>query len=1309
MSDIESIEKFCKTRDTKYLKNLKPTYAILFQRLCVHSLSQKDVDKDIPKIVLKYYNLDVNGKRIDLKDRGRKKVEGQVNNFSVALTGARAGDVLVGASKGSKGAVMKIHQKDVPPQKRTLNGVRYYPDLWNKLLIKLGAIPFFSEMDLATREIWLDIHEADNENSIGQEGSRLELVQPGTSLFVEKLDENELDLLINGNPESNDGYWTYDEIENMIPRKAGSNAKRHTLILIRSFWKLAIDYEITTEFDDLVIDVQLGQVRKGHVAEANEEMFIIGSIAKKMVKIRNKWQRPIGAAGIQNIGLLVNKDRVKFSNVDSIINTLYPTNIEPIRHSMRDFTGAAHKSLIQKIIRFRPDKVDIGRGKLHDAQSVLLVSMCELATHPGAFVPDIQRYVTGMESFAKRVAVTIYEDSSLVENDYNMFLSLLSGALLVQRVRTWIPDEKLFISWLRAGLQGWESKKAHIIDYRGEVTTEPFVLKYDQDVLESSSAILDELRSFATDLGLARGWARDQYDPKITIAKTTPNVMHICHCVDHHWAPQVVHYFSPEFVYRVTKDEQNSSKPFGKLFSITWDYSSSINPRRVHMDFSTFENNPYVKEIRKAQKLFLVAKQDRRYERDVTDEIFEMNYTLDDAWIAGMVGAIEVKPRNYPTMLVTLASDDPLHMIVIRRPSRGMKEEPIPPEAEEMAIEMAKSLLRRGVKMDKAHAPDSTLENCRIYFVEDDEGDYYAIEKIGGKKKVPWNDVKNLRIALHTHPKMEFDVKDALIRIGTGVEENAEESFDKLVESTDANVIRRALVYLSTFSDTIEMHRISRDGGGTYQAVTLEDVPAYHFMLHLSVIYPCALTPDGPSKFKVPVGPMLWTIRDMIKKRIMDDTPKEELQNWKKVPFSDKKRTLREYQKEMTEDMIQNHKAGNKGNFIWATVGVGKTMSVLTYLQYLKENNALPLYIIYTLPESAIKSIIEEIKYFDVPINLIIPLADIRNKKEKYEGLGIKISQSCKPQPFSINLIEHDHLRRCEEELSSVAPKSIFIVDEVHKTLNDTKRTSVALQIAHLAKDFIVLTGTPVIDSNTYKLIGWLEQVVPYEVNTKNFWVAANSMIAKKVNTGVKVTTEEVIAPFTKKEEILYNSLVPPTLGGTNVKPSQKEWIAATEVCYQSANREMMKEVREFIVDGRGVMLVGKDKSHTEVLRTMLIKEQIVKDSDIFVLGTGDSIFLTDEAVNEGKVHDYKVVIVPVRKAEGYTLTRLSAMVTSVYPSNNATREQLEGRINRVSQNRSEIDYRIVHVGILTSILRNHNNAKNLSIALQGLAKEIRT
>ena len=70
-------------------------------------------------------------------------------------------------------------------------------------------------------------------------------------------------------------------------------------------------------------------------------------------------------------------------------------------------------------------------------------------------------------------------------------------------------------------------------------------------------------------------------------------------------------------------------------------------------------------------------------------------------------------------------------------------------------------------------------------------------------------------------------------------------------------------------------------------------------------------------------------------------------------------------------------------------------------------------------------------------------------------------------------------------------------------------------------------------------------------------------------------------------------------------------------------------------------------------------------------------------------------------------MTRLNAMVTSVYPSNNATREQLEGRINRIGQSSDTVYYRIVHAGILTHILEKHNGARNLSAVLSALAEDI--
>ena len=93
--------------------------------------------------------------------------------------------------------------------------------------------------------------------------------------------------------------------------------------------------------------------------------------------------------------------------------------------------------------------------------------------------------------------------------------------------------------------------------------------------------------------------------------------------------------------------------------------------------------------------------------------------------------------------------------------------------------------------------------------------------------------------------------------------------------------------------------------------------------------------------------------------------------------------------------------------------------------------------------------------------------------------------------------------------------------------------------------------------------------------------------------------------------------------------------------------------------------------------------------------------------MESGQVPDHNVVITTVRNSEGYTLTACSVMITGVYPCNNATREQLEGRINRIGQRMEKIYYRVAHCGILTHILNNHNDARNLSSVLSSLADEI--
>ena len=1297
MSDLTIIQSYCKNGDTRQLQNLSRNHEIMFQQLCIYVLKKSEGNKKLARNFLSYYGLDEEGNRILKKKPPYNKVLGQVMKMSVALTGARKGDVLSGASKGSKGALIKIHNEDVPPMRRTLDGVRAYPDIWEKFINKLGSIPYFTNMSRIQRQIWLLTNEVANEDSIGEEGSRIEVLQPGIGDLSTKLSEQELNKLINGNPYSTDGYWSSKEIESMIPGKPGTRARRHTLILIRSFWKITTDYSVLQYFNDLTIDVFEGKLNNLGIEKSEEEIFILGNITRELRRKGSKWIRPSGHSGVQSLGFQVPKKRVDLESLRKVSSD----NI--ILKAFRNFTGASYKSLIQKIIRFRPKMVDLGNGKF-PAPNVLYVAMRSLAQHPGAFIPDIQRFVTGLESLSKRLGIIIVEDSMVPLNEIGkILLSLFSSSILCQRVRGWLPDRELLDKWFEYGIIAWNSESALKIDYK---VRKPFVVKYGQSSLETASALLDELRSFEGDLALVRGLAQDypRVEPKIVKGFNFPEVMPLCHCVDQHWAPGMVHYFDPLYVEKVSKGH-TTSRPFDKLFSLIWNKCSKQNPRKVNQNWKMFEKQSDIIKIRKAQKLYLIAKQQDHNPRTKlrTDKKFVLKYTLKDSWLAGLIGAIEVSANrklHHPAMLVTLSVDNPLKLLAIRRPSRNMTEDPLSDEAKEYAISVAKSRLKIGLSLNKAKSPAPIMENSVLILNRSE--DTYFVRKVDNKVSVPWDTIKKLTIDIPFVKDIgDWTIAKALVTNSIGIEMNADKKLLKLIQNTPDPIVRHALIYLSTFSSTIEMNRVSRDGGGTYKAVSIYDVGAYQFMLKLSSIYPGALSPSlyKPSSFSVPIGPLLWTLKDRISKILSKGEQGDP--GWSKVFFKDNKRKLWNHQKETVQDMINNRKAGNKGNFIWSIVGMGKTLSVLKYLQYLKENNKLSKYIIYTLPQSAMKSIIEEIKYFDVPINLIIPLKNIKKHTSKYPKNIV--SQDCTPVANTINLIEHDHLRRCTSVLLEYASRSFFIVDEVHKTLNDTLRTSISLELAHLSRDFIVLTGTPVIDNDTHKLIGWLKQVVPFEVNRTNFWAAANAMIAKIVNTGIKVDDKDIITDFNVEEQKEYRLLVPPALGGTNNNPLYEDWVRASSLCYEACNRKMIDLTRKYLK--RGVVLVAKDSKHQQILYQMISK--YVQKSDIFVLQGSESIFLTDEAVKNGKIHGYKVVIVPQRKAEGYTLTYLSVMITSVYPSNNATREQLRGRINRISQKSSDVLYRTVHTGILTNLLHNHNSAKNLSIALKGLSKQI--
>ena len=62
-------------------------------------------------------------------------------------------------------------------------------------------------------------------------------------------------------------------------------------------------------------------------------------------------------------------------------------------------------------------------------------------------------------------------------------------------------------------------------------------------------------------------------------------------------------------------------------------------------------------------------------------------------------------------------------------------------------------------------------------------------------------------------------------------------------------------------------------------------------------------------------------------------------------------------------------------------------------------------------------------------------------------------------------------------------------------------------------------------------------------------------------------------------------------------------------------------------------------------------------------------------------------------------------MITSVYYSNQATRDQLEGRICRVGQDAKVVSTIVLHTGILTYTLKHYEDARTLRMTMEDLAE----
>jgi len=416
--------------------------------------------------------------------------------------------------------------------------------------------------------------------------------------------------------------------------------------------------------------------------------------------------------------------------------------------------------------------------------------------------------------------------------------------------------------------------------------------------------------------------------------------------------------------------------------------------------------------------------------------------------------------------------------------------------------------------------------------------------------------------------------------------------------------------------------------------------------------------------------------------------------------------------------MIARKDNGFKGNFLWIPTGQGKTAIALQNLKRLIRENLLPKYVLYVLPPSAFKSIMREMERFGFKTAVLWPnTTKPAPERHLYEGeRGTRSARTTsKLLPYTINVIEQDHVRLMVDDLLQDTSDMYLVYDEVHRAMNKTtQRTAAAVTLVRSCNDFSLLSATPVTTSDMSLLIKYVEQLVPFPVNTKNVYVAANTMIRQIVNIGVELSVQKRGIEFSETQLKKYNTLVPPGLGGSNRKPSPESWARAAEIAYDTVAQAMVVVVRELLEFG-GVFVVAKDTQNRERLAEIFLKDPKLRKQKIIEIGP------RKEAVNieswNSKEHGgaYPIVIAPVTWAEGYNLQGLKSMVTSAYPTNPANLIQLDGRLMRLGQTgvpdsngTTCVRKVVILAGLLKNLYEKKERAHGLDEALKALAEEIR-
>jgi hypothetical protein len=1194
----------------------------------------------------------------------------------ITSTGIRPYETIQGApgQKQVVGTSLQIRGALYPPSRPWIE--KLSPE---ELRDQFNNYKFFRTMTPEQRLNWLQEHAIEDDDLYLEDvpGLEVRFLKIGGDFIIKNLTQEQINLLLRGNPENQEGFWPIQEVYNMFPGKIGSKARRKTLLFRPGNWSLSID---TSHIENIyigpAIHLESGTLLEGTFERDQYPYMIIIDSTPELKKYTPRMAIIASTMGTEPL---------EYNRLEILCGTLgLDTKVMRQIHDLISwFTPSPHKSLIQKIIRTRCTHVE-HNGIEYPAKEVLATTWCMLISHPGAFVPNVKRFVSGQESGYKRLAISIQEDGYLSEG--NILTSLLAGAYIAQNGEKgdWIPSDDLLKIWISYGLSALDNEVMYDYDWKSidDVTFKEWTPWY------VSYYLLASVKSFDSDIKMVASIAQNNGQPTQFKDLREKRVMPLVQCIDQHTLTSIAHLYPYEVVKALGS--------YPELFRQIWQQVTGINPRKpqyANFDFMT-NNNPFFIQTRQAQSLMWLSQTATPLPLKESNQSITIEYTLDPSWLASFIGSVEIRV-GHTTAITMINPNDLFSYESIKRPSRDKSGEAELTEVEkQIAIDSFKEMLRKGLPF--ANVPDtlSMFKGGIVYLTHDDTE--YVIALNG--QITSWDDAIRLQLTFPVHqitPPTNY-LSHAMTTTGKGIVlqgplssvkkiytlEELSPIFMNYIRSLPVIVLQRFMMYL-TYNSEIELHHIGRTGDAVKLTVVVEDTAVNELCSTICVWYPGALV-KTKSKYLVKTGPLLWSLKQLISNHILSFVTINK-NEWQIQPNRDT-RPLWDHQVDAVENLLLS-RFQKKTRILYIPPGLGKSLIVATYVLRLIQAGTMSKYCLLTLPQSALVTVQHEFTLLGIPSIHLDLRATSKTPKELV--------------PYQVSIVHHDHLRLLDlDVVKNMASDMVFIVDEFHKAYNDTKRTSAALEIAYLCNDTICMSGTIIKDTNLEAIMIWLSQAVNFEVTSKNFWVALSSIIARKIDTKIVVERLVLEAPMNDDERNRYYKVVPSNLGGTSNKIDFKEAVA---ISYEAISREIIQLVMWHLEAGEiGVFVVARNIEHQHWLEAQFKARGV---QDIVLIGKGYTVNLLPE--DRFKPHYSKICITTMNHVEGYNATLYRILIMGVYFSNEASRYQVECRINRISQTSPTIRIIILHSGILTYINNHYQKARSLSQVIKGFAREV--